>query len=91
MLSLEPSAGIQISSMTVTSGMGICDLSVNICQLGTTTFGTPGKLAPSEAMQVTVTATVVTAGTWSSTFSVTHQNADPIVANNGVTLSTVAR
>jgi uncharacterized repeat protein (TIGR01451 family) len=90
-LSLEPSAGIRINSMTVTSGTGVCDLSVKICQLGTTAFNTPGTLAPSKSMQVTVTGTAVTPGTWSNTFSVTHHDADPVVANNGVALSTVAQ
>jgi hypothetical protein len=90
-LSLESSAGIQIASMTVTSGTGVCNLSVNVCQLGTATFGTPGSLAPSTSQQVTVTGTAVGAGTWPTSFSVTHQDADPVVSNNGVTLSTLVQ
>jgi hypothetical protein len=90
-LSLESSAGIQIDSMRVTAGTGACDLSVHICRLGTTAFNTPGTLAPSSSMQVTVTGTVVAPGTWSSTFAVTHQDADPVVANDSITVSTVAQ
>jgi hypothetical protein len=80
-LSLEPSAGIQISNMSVSSGTGSCDLSTNVCTLGTLTHG--------QSVQITVTGTGTIAGTWNNTFSVTHQDSDPVVANNGVLVTTV--
>ncbi len=80
-LALVPSAGIQISHMSVSSGSGSCDLSTHICAIGT--------LAHGQSVQVTVNGSGMLAGTWSNTFSATHQDPDPVVSNNGVTLSTV--
>ena len=80
-LSLAPSAGIKITTMVVESGSGSCDPSTDICALGT--------LAPGQSVQVTVTGTAANVGTWSTTFSATHQDPDPVVGNNGITLHTV--
>jgi hypothetical protein len=80
-LSLAPTAGIQISTMSVSSGNGSCDLSTDICILGT--------LGPGQSVQVTVTGSGTIAGSWSNTFSATHQDPDPVVSNNGVAVSTV--
>ena len=80
-LSIVPSAGIQISSMSVTSGSGSCDLDTGICAFG--------ALAQGQSVEVTVIGSGQIPGTWSETFSVTHQDPDPIVSNNGVTLQTL--
>jgi uncharacterized repeat protein (TIGR01451 family) len=78
-LSLEPSAGVQLSSSSLTSSQGSCDTSVNICTLG--------NLAAGQSATVSVNAVFPTSGTWPVTFSVTHHEADPTPANDSVTLS----
>lgn len=80
-LSLAHPAGIRISSMVASSRAGACDLSTDICRLG--------ALAPGQSIQVTASGSATIAGTWSTTFSATHQDPDPNATNNGVTLSTV--
>ena len=71
--SVEPSAGVAITGLTARGGT--CDVSVNLCSLGT--------LPPGRSVPVTVTAVGVLAGAWNTVFSVTHGEPDPATANNG--------
>lgn len=82
-LSLEPSAGVKVSSMVVSSGPSgsSCDASVNVCSLGVLTHG--------RSATITVTETALATGNWSNAFSVSHQDPDPITANNEATVTTV--
>ncbi|HEY2679109.1 MAG TPA: hypothetical protein VGI65_19230 [Steroidobacteraceae bacterium] len=80
-LTLEPSAGIQISDILVASGSGSCDLSTNVCLLG--------RMLHGQSSAIRVIGTAVSAGAWNTSFSVTHREPDPIVSNDGATLSTI--
>jgi hypothetical protein len=75
-LSLEPSAGVQIAGASFTSSQGSCDSSVNVCLLG--------SLAAGQSATVTVTGTLPISGAWPVTFSVSHFEADSIPKNNSV-------
>jgi hypothetical protein len=81
-LSVEPSAGVQLSAGSLTSSQGSCDASVNLCSLG--------NLQAGGTATVSVTAVLPTPGSWPVTFSVTHQDADSVVANNGATVTVSA-
>jgi hypothetical protein len=80
-LSLEPSAGVQIvgTSFTSSQGQRSCDSSVNVCLLG--------NLAAGQSATVTVTGTLPTSGAWPVTFSVTHHEADSIPMNDSATVT----
>jgi hypothetical protein len=80
MLSVEQSPGMEITELAVGSGSRACDLSVGLCSLG--------ALAPGRSVAVTMTGTGAAAGTWGVNFSVTHHDADPVVADDGVLLTT---
>jgi hypothetical protein len=80
-LMFESAAGMRLSNGAVTSGMGSCDLATNVCSLG--------SLGRGESAGIRVTATALAAGTWNTTFSVTHREPEPKVASTGVMLSTV--
>jgi hypothetical protein len=78
-LSLEPSAGVQISGSSFTASQGTCDVSVNICLLG--------SLAAGQSATVTVTGTLPNTGNWPVTFSVTHAEADSVPRNDSATVT----
>jgi hypothetical protein len=80
-LSVEPSPGLTITGLSVASGSGTCDLSINLCSLG--------SLAHGQSVPVTITAVGAVAGSWGSSISATHGEADPTVSNNGVLIGTV--
>jgi len=77
-LSLEPSAGVQVVGTSFNPSRGTCDPSVNVCLLG--------SLAAGQSATVSVTGSLPQSGTWPVTFSVTHQEADSVAANDSVTL-----
>jgi hypothetical protein len=78
-LSLESSAGVQISAPSFASSQGSCDSSVNVCLLG--------SLVAGQSASVTVNGTLPTSGTWPVTFSVTHAEADSVPTNDSVAVS----
>jgi uncharacterized repeat protein (TIGR01451 family) len=76
-LSMEPSAGLQVGTSAFTTSLGTCDGSIRVCSLG--------SLASGQSATITVATTLTTTGVWPATFSVTHQDADPVPSNNSVT------
>jgi uncharacterized repeat protein (TIGR01451 family) len=81
MLMFESAAGMQFSNGSVISGVGSCDMAANVCSLGIMGHG--------KSAGIRVTATALAAGTWDTTFSVTHREPEPNVASTGVIVSTV--
>ena len=81
-LSMEPSAGLQVGTSAFATSLGSCDGSIRVCSLG--------NLASGSSATVTVTTTLVTTGAWPATFSVTHQDTDPVPANNSATTTVTA-
>ena len=78
-LIVEPSAGgaINPGSYTVPAG-STCNSSVNVCNLGT--------LPANQTVTLSFTASPGSSGTTPITISVTHRDADPVAANDSVTL-----
>jgi hypothetical protein len=71
-LFIEPSAGVQIQSLSPSTGS--CDASINVCTLGI--------LPAGQSATVSVTASLMSSGAWPVTFSVTHSDADAVPQND---------
>ena len=78
-LAVEMPPGIVATALGTT--LGSCDLDTMTCALGAMTGGSN--------VTVTLTANTIAAGTWPTMFSVTHQDADAVVLNNGAEVDTV--
>jgi hypothetical protein len=77
-LTLEPSAGVQIVAGSLSASQGLCDASVNVCMLG--------ALPAGHSAAVEVSATITEPGSWPLAFSVTHHDADSNAANDSATV-----
>jgi hypothetical protein len=76
-VSVEPSAAIQ--GLALSSSQGSCDVSTRLCKLGT--------LAAGGTTVITASGQAAAKGPAALSFSVTHQESDPAVANDGDVVS----
>jgi uncharacterized protein DUF11 len=78
-LIIEPGAGVTINPGSYSvPGSSTCDSSVNVCSLG--------SLSASHTMTISFTASLASSGTAPVAISVTHRDADPVAANDSVSL-----
>ncbi len=77
-LFVGPSVGVSLDQTSFTATAGSCDASVNVCSLG--------NLPAGQSVTVSVRTSLPAAGSWPTTFSVTHREADGVPGNDSTSV-----